>query len=143
MIKFFIKSGDPQVSEMFTPYLWGQSGLDKFIEIYLNTEDYGEGLNLLLIKVYVEGRFKIYGPEQLLVENYSKVRKETSAAFTVHRTDFHDKDDDERKSFLTKMVMMVVDNVQLKHEKKLIHYNFRLLKERLSMAAEAYSKQSS
>ena len=115
MVSFFIKAGDPEVSRIFTPYLWGTMSLGEIIDLRVNPVDYGEGLDLILIKVYVEGAFEIYGPKELIVENYSKIKKETGAAFTISRKDFHDKADNERKLFLVAMVRMAIDSIQSKH----------------------------
>ena len=138
MVKFFLKTGDPQVDEEFTPYLWGEQGLGAFIETYSNTEDYGQGLKLLLIQVYVEGRFAVNGPNEVSVGNYSRVRQETSAAFTVRREDFQDRDDDKRKAFLSAMVLRAVTEVERKHGKKAQQYDFQALIESVVIAIEKY-----
>lgn len=138
MVSFFIKTGDPEVSQIFTPYLWGTASFGEIIDSKVNSVDYGEELDLILIKVYVEGKFEIYGPKHLTVENYSKTKKETGAAFTISRKDFHNKSDKERRLFLTSMVRIAISSIQLKHEKKICNYNFTLLKENFERAIDAY-----
>ena len=138
MVNFFIKSGDPEVSKMFTPYLWGATSLGELIDLEVNPINYGDDLELILIKVYVEGQFEIYGPEHLVIENYSRIRKETGAAFTVRRKDFHDKSNEERKFFLAAMVRISIEGIQAKHEKKIRNYNFNLLKANIETATNNY-----
>jgi hypothetical protein len=138
MVKFFLKAGDSQVSDEFTPYLWGKQGLGTLVEAYVNTRHYGAGMNLLLLQVYVEGRFEVNGPPHVKVGNYSKVREETSAAFTIRREDFQDRSDQQRKDLLSAMVCQAVAAVQRKQAKKAPQYDFQALFERVVSATEKY-----
>lgn len=138
MVSFFIKSGDPEVSQMFTPYLWGTKSLGELIDLEINPTNYGDDLKLILIKVYVEGRFEINGPEHLVVEGYSKIKKETGAAFTVRHKDFHNKSSEERKRFLVEMVKTSIEGIQAKHESKMHNFDFELLKTNLETVIRAY-----
>ena len=141
MVSFFIKAGDPEVSRIFTPYLWGVMSLGEIIDLKVNSIDYGDGLDLILIKVYVEGKFEIYGPEHLVIENYSKAKKETGAAFTISHRNFHDKSDEERKVFLSEMVRLSIEGIQSKYENKIYNYNFPLLKENLEKSISIYLRK--
>ena len=123
---------------MFTPYLWGTMSLGELIDSEVNPTNYGDDLKLILIKVYVEGRFEINGPEHLAVESYSKIKKETGAAFTIKRKDFHSKSNEERKRFLAAMVKKSIEGIQAKHEGKMRNFNFGLLKANLETAIRAY-----
>jgi len=138
MIKFFLKVGDVETDVSFTPYLWGSNGLGRFIDVYVNSTDYGAGLHLLLIKLYVEGLFEVHGPDSIQIGNLSKIRQETSAAFTIRRSDFLDVSETERKRFLVEMVIKATDLVILKHGKKISAFNFKLLKSNLLIATEYY-----
>ena len=138
MVKFFLKTGDPEVSEEFTPYLWGKQGLGAFIDAYVNTGRYGAGVKLLLLQVYVEGRFEVHGPPHVTVGNYSKVREETSAAFTIRREDFQDQSDQQRKDLLSAMVCQAVAEVQRKQAPKAPQYDFQALLESVVIATEKY-----
>jgi hypothetical protein len=140
MVKFFIKTGDPQVDSIFMPYMWGKQGLRELIEAHVNTASYGDGLKLLLIKIYVEGRFNIHAPENLIVEKYSRTKEETSAAFAIRQTDFYNKSEEERKSFLATMVQASVDKVRLKLEKRLDGFDFNLLQKNIDVAMQLYLK---
>lgn len=141
MLSFFIKTGDPEVDAVFMPYMWGDEGLKGFIETHVNACNYGRGLKLLLIKVYVEGRFEVYGPENILVSNYSKIREETTVAFTVHQTNFDGRSDNERKTFLAKMVLSAVEEVRAKHGKKIPNFNFELFEKNLNAALYFYMER--
>jgi hypothetical protein len=139
MVSFFLKAGDPQVSDAFTPYLWGAQGLGTFVDTYVNTGHYGEGVKSLLIQVYVEGQFEVHGPEQVRVGNYSKAREEMSVAFTVRREDFQGRSDQQRKAFLSAMLRQAVAEIQRKQAKKAPRFDFQALFENVVTATEKYS----
>jgi hypothetical protein len=138
MVKFFLKTGDPQVSDEFTPYLWGKQGLGAFVDAHVNTRYYGAGVKLLLLQVYVEGRFEVHGPQHVKVGNYSKMREETCAAFTIRREDFQDRSDQQRKDLLSALVCQAVAEVQRKQAKKAPQYDFQALFESVVTATEKY-----
>jgi hypothetical protein len=100
MLHFFIKIGDYEADEDCMPYPWGEKGLKSFVGTYVSTDSYGQVLKSLLLKVYVKERFAVYSPEHVLGSKYSKVRAETTAAFTVREGIFKTKTTSSGKIFL-------------------------------------------
>ena len=138
MIGYFIKSGDEEVSDLFTPYVWRESGFETLFKNLIGEKNYGSDLSLLLIKFYVEGKFSINGPDQPVVSNYSKRNKDIAVEVRVRPSFFHNKGDKERKKFIVSAVTNAIDLVKEKLSQKKLDIDFEHLKEDVLTVAERY-----
>jgi hypothetical protein len=127
IIKYFTKSGDEKVSEMFTPYVWQEHGFNTVLNEYLLNHDFGTDLKLLLVEYYVEGKFDVNGPVYPKVSNYSKKDKSISVAFTVSKIVFHDRNEFERREFIIDSTKKAVELVRDKLLKKRLNIDFEKL----------------
>lgn len=124
MIGYFIKSGDEQVSEMFTPYIWKDKGIGTLIDKELSNKTYGDGLKLILIQYYVEGRFAVNGPEIPTVGKYVNKDKSINVAITVKPNDFHNKKESDRKKYIFDTTINAIELVRDKLIHKKLNFDF-------------------
>lgn len=126
MIGYFIKAGDPETGEMFRPYIGTPYGLGQRLK-RIENKDYGTGMDLLLIQLYVEGKFPIFGPEQLKVRNYSTKEKAIVVAIPVNRSSFHDVGEIERRQFLVNSTLNAINAVRARLQKRKLDIDFDTL----------------
>ena len=124
MIGYFIKSGDASVSKMFTPYVWRESGFATQLDRALWGKNYGEGLDLLLIQYYVEGRFPVFGPSQLKVKNYSAKDKDIAVAIPVKRSEFHEVSETQRRRFIVSSTLNAIEAVRTRLYSRKLNVDF-------------------
>ncbi|MES2330985.1 MAG: hypothetical protein V4539_15385 [Bacteroidota bacterium] len=140
MIKYFLKTGDEDVSKMFSPYVWQTNGLATLFERTFLNKDYGADLKLLLIMYYVEGRFDINGPQNAKVNNYSNKNKDISVAIAVTPELFHNKNEFERRKFIVDSTLNAVKLVRNKLEKRKLDIDFDLLVSDITIASSEFLK---
>jgi hypothetical protein len=141
MIHYFLKPGDVDVSEMFTPYVWGQNGLGTRLVKELRQE-YGSDLKLLLIMYYIEGKFAVNGPEQAKVNSYSNKNKDISVAISVTSKLFHLRNEFERREFIVDSSLFAIQMVEEKLKKRKLQIDFYMLSQDFRIVAQEYLKQS-
>jgi len=141
MIGYFVKAGDHDVGEIFRPYIWGASGLGKRLK-KIEHKDYGEGLSLLLIQYYVEGKFPIFGPHQLKVRNYSTKNKAISVAIPVKHSDFHDVRELQRRQFILSSTIAAIDAVEARLKKRKLNVDFASLRDDVKRIGRAFVEDS-
>jgi len=117
MIKYFLKSGDEAVSNMFSPYLWKEKGLGTLLDKCLDLREYGNDLSLIQIRYYVVGKFEVNGPVEPKVGNYSKIDKSIVISITVNPDDFHNQSEETREEFVAKKTVLAVELALQKLEK--------------------------
>ncbi|MBI1801234.1 MAG: hypothetical protein HY259_06720 [Chloroflexi bacterium] len=137
MIRYFVSAGDPEVGDMFDPYIWAPWGLGKRLKV-IRHKNYGIGLTLLLIQYYVEGRFPTFGPEQLKVRNYSTKNKDIAVAIPVTRHEFHQVGDIPRKQFIVRSTLEAIDAVQARLAKRKLDIDFESLRQDVEKISEEY-----
>ena len=138
MIGYFIKSGDENVSDIFTPYVWREKGFDTFLEKATSGKEYGSDLKLLLIKFYVEGKFDINGPDQPKPGNYSTKNKDIAVEITVKLTDFHNRNDLDRKNFIVSSTLKAIELAREKLSKKKLDIDFDQLLSDVRVTGKKY-----
>jgi|GEM_PF-1410944 len=138
MIRYYINAGDERGSEMFTPYVWKDSGLGTLIKSGLEEKKYGVDLNLLLIQYYVAGEFSRYLPEEPKVSNYSTKNKDISVAIGVPSTLFHDRNEFERRVFVIDTTLNAIKLVKVKLEKKKLDIDFSKLIQDITHLGDQY-----
>ena len=130
MIAYFTSSGDPRVDAMFSPYIWGPSGLGTLLEP-LRQKPYGDDLILLLIQFYVEGQFSyFYFPSQFKVKNYSTKNRDIAVVIPVTRSVFHEASEEQRREFVLRSTLEAISAVRARLEKRKVNVDFdRLVKD--------------
>jgi cellulose biosynthesis protein BcsQ len=141
MIGYFIKSGDENVSEIFTPYVWKENGFENIFKTIIGEKDYGKDLKLLLIKYYVIGKFEINAPEQPKASNYSTNNKDIAVDVTVMPKDFHDRNDKERRTFIVNSTLSAIDLVRARLSKKKLDIDFDQLISDVEKAGKSFIGQ--
>lgn len=141
MVKYYLNSGDEHGSEMFSPYIWGKSGLGTLIDTLLSKDIYGSDLKLLLIQYYVEGEFSRYLPAEPKVNNYSTKNKDISVAIGVPKSLFHDRNEFERREFIVDTTLNAIEMVKVKLEKKKLDIDFLALVHDVTQLCEEYLKK--
>jgi hypothetical protein len=140
MIKYFMNSGDENVSKMFTPYLWGEHGFSTLFEDRYANKQYGNDLKLLLIKYYIEGKFDINGPESIKVNNYLKKSRDIGVDILVPFDKFHYRNEFERREFIVDTSMNAISLVKEKLVPRKLDINFDLLSNDLIQTSQEYLK---
>lgn len=140
MIGYFLKGGDSDVSDIFTPYVWGQYGIGTKLEKGLKQE-YGHDLKLLLIQYYVEGKFAVNGPDKPKVNNYSTKNKDISVAIPVSPELFHLRNDFERREFIIDSTLTAIRLVEERLAKRKLQVDFEALLNDFQTQAQEYLKQ--
>ncbi|NTV35879.1 MAG: hypothetical protein HGA53_02905 [Anaerolineaceae bacterium] len=79
MIGYFVKAGDVDAGQHFLPYKNEYSNL---INKNISGNDYGQGIEILLIEYHLEGQFLQIPEERYKVNSYRK--KEQSISVTVY-----------------------------------------------------------
>lgn len=138
IIKYYVSCGDDKISEMFTPYVWKEYGLDTVLEKCIQSQKFDSDLYLLLVEYYVEGKFDVNGPEYPKVSNYSKKNKSVSVAFTVRKKMFHDRNEFERREFIVDSTIQAIRLVKEKLSKKKLNIDFDQLLLEIKPAIEKY-----
>jgi hypothetical protein len=124
MIGYFLSAGDEIVSNIFTPYVWKENGLGTLLDKEIKNKNYGNDLELLLIKYYVEGRFDVNGPSFPKVSSYSKKNKDIAVDITVTPELFHNRNEFERREFIIDSTLNAVKLVRDKLSPKNLAINF-------------------
>ena len=138
MIGYYLHAGDEESADMFTPYIWGSNGLGKRIKNQLDVSNLGFGLNLLLVKYYLEGKFSSYLPLEPKLGNYLKKNKDIGIDIGVTREAFHLREEFERREFIVDSTMKAVSLVQKRLSNKKLDVNFGLLTEKLNTITHEY-----
>jgi len=79
MIGYFVKSGDISMSQKILPYI---KEISRIISDRMDS-NYGQGLNILLIKYYLEGKYLAIPNEEYRIENYREVDHSLSIVFYI------------------------------------------------------------
>lgn len=137
LIKYFVKNGDQFVSELFTPYVWGELGFDSFLKKTMTRKSYGD-VKLILIRLYVEGKFEIGIPDTIQVGRYSSKTQDISVDVPVRREDFHDKTDHERKQFILSSTEKAIMLVYERTAKKKLDLDLPAILADIHLAAKFY-----
>jgi hypothetical protein len=128
MISYFVAAGDPIVSDIIHPYIWGPDGLADLLRP-LKKKDYGPALKLLLIEYYVEGTYSsAFNIMEVKVSNYSSKNKDISVKVPVKQIDFHGNDDLQRRKFLLQTTLKAIELVRIRLERKKLAVDMQLLK---------------
>ena len=138
MIGYYLHAGDEESADMFTPYIWGSNGLGKRIKNQLDVSNLGFGLNLLLVKYYLEGKFSSYLPLEPKLGNYLKKNKDIGIDIGVTREAFHLREEFERREFIEDSTMKAVSMVQKRLDRKKLDINFALFIDKLNIITHEY-----
>ena len=138
MIGYYLHSGDEQSADMFTPYIWGTSGLGKRIKDQFKDNDFGTDLDLILIKYYMEGKFSSYLPLEPKMGNYLSKSKDIGLDIGVTREAFHDRNEFERREFVVDSTMKAVMLAHKRLSKRKLNINFELLTNKLQIIARDF-----
>ncbi|WP_109672055.1 hypothetical protein [Dyadobacter jejuensis] len=141
MIGYYLSTGDEEVSNMFSPYVWKENGLDTLMDLKLAKKNYGDDLDLLLIQYYVEGKFSSYLPEEPKVGNYLKKNKDIAVAIAVTRDVFHDRNEFERREFIVNSTLNAIELVRKRLIKKKLDIDFDSLIRDVKELAYIYLKR--
>ncbi len=141
MIGYYLSAGDQTVSDQFSPYVWGDYGFGALIKKSIRYKKYGEGLELLLIKYYVHGKFSSYLPLEPKVGNYSKANKDISVDIGVPSYLFHEKNEFERREFIVDSTIHAVELVKNRLLKKKLDVDFDSLLYDLKALSKDYLKR--
>lgn len=140
MIGYYLNAGDQEVSDMFSPYVWGKHGLDTLFKKTLSKKNYGRDLDLLLIQYYVEGEFSSYVPAQPKLGNYMKKSKDIAVALGVTPEKFHKRSEFERREFVVDSTLDAIKRVKARLSKKKLDIDFDKLIEDVQGVANEYLK---
>ncbi|MGZ3821556.1 MAG: hypothetical protein ACXVB6_13245 [Mucilaginibacter sp.] len=132
-----MSSGDENVSDIFTPYIWNKHGLGTLIKNKLKG-NYGNDLELLLIQYYVEGRFSSYLPISPKVSNYMKKSKDIAVAIGVPKILFHDRSEFERREFIVDTTIQAIKLVENRLSKRKLDIDFEELLKDLQTIEKEY-----
>lgn len=138
MIGYYLHAGDEETGNMFSPYIWGNSGLGTRIKDQLDISNLGSDLELILIKYYLEGRFSSYVPSEPKLGNYLKKSKDIGLDIGVTKDAFHRHEEFVRREFIVDSTMKAVSLVQKRLSNKKLDVNFGLLTEKLNTITHEY-----
>ena len=141
MIGYYLSTGDQQGSDMFSPYVWEVAGFGTLIKKEIRNKDYGDDLELLLIKYYIEGKFSSYLPHDPKLSNYMSKSKDISVDIAVTKELFHDRNEFERREFIVDSTMKAVKLVRDKLKKKKLDIDFDGLMNDIREISEEYLKR--
>lgn len=119
----------------------GSVGFGLLIKRKIRNKDYGDALDLLLIKYYVEGKFSRYLPHEPKVNNYMSKSKDISVDIVVTKELFHDCNEFERREFIVDSTLNAVKLVRDKLKKKKLDIDFEVLINDLKEVSEEYLKK--
>ena len=142
IIGFFQLSGDEDVGDLFTPYVWGENCFTKFINPIIKSANYGIDLKLILIQYYVEGKFDLNAPDKPKLSNYSSKKKDIAVTIHVTRDKFHDVSDSKRRQFIVETTLQAIDMVEKRLSKRKLDINFDALRKDIQKAAKEYLKSA-
>lgn len=135
MIGIFVKAGDPEVGNHFLLY---QKEFRDIVHRNVFVNNYGEGIDLILIQFHLEGRFLQIPDEQYKVNYFRKKEKSASVNVYVPMT-FQFVTEREKKEFISKTTTEAVLIIKKRMEKKEnIHINFDQLLQDLEKSTEEY-----
>jgi hypothetical protein len=140
MIKYYLSTGDETTGDMFTPYVWGESGLGELMDKVLK-KPYGDDLVLLLIQYYIEGKFSSYVPAEPKLGNYMKKNKDIAVAIGVTPEKFHNRNEFERREFIVDSTLDAIKLVKTRLTKKKLDIDFDRLIKDVQEAADKYLKK--
>jgi hypothetical protein len=138
MVGYYLHAGDEESANIFTPYIWGTSGLGIRIKSQLDPKSFGTDLDLILIKYYLEGKFSSYLPLEPKLGNYLRKNKDIGLDIGVRAEAFHERDEFERREFIVDSTMEAVELVQKRLSKKKLDINFELFKSKLRGITHEY-----
>ena len=142
IIRYFLWLGGEDADILFTPYVWGTSGFQYFLEQILSRDIYGNDLKLLLIKFYVVGSvISDEMPSRPKLLNYSRKNKDIAVAFAVTRDKFHDVGERERREFIVNTTLQAIDMVQGRLGKRKLDIDFEALRRDVKKAGIDFIKQ--
>jgi hypothetical protein len=122
MIDYFVKAGDIYVGQFFIPY---EKEFINIINKNISGNDYGQGLEILLIEYHLEGQFLQIPEERYKVNSYR--RKEQSVSVTVYVPEtFKLLSELEKKNFIistTKDAVILVKEKMAKKENMRINFD--------------------
>ena len=135
-VGFFVHAGNQTAHDIFKPFLRNERGIEKALRKHL-AKSYGDGLNLILVRFYVEGG----PPEDLPGPRVTPYRVKELAVGTeipVIRSAFHDKGDAARAQFVGESVAWSTSQVRKKLERKLTSFDFLALEQDIANAVREY-----
>lgn len=126
---------------MFSPYVWGDSGLGQLIKRRTSGKSYGSDLDLLLIKFYIEGKFSSYLPLEPKLGNYTSRSKDIGIDIAVTKELFHSRNEFERREFVVDSTLNAVELIRDKLKKKKLNIDFDALISDLNEISADYLKK--
>ncbi|MFA6096301.1 MAG: hypothetical protein WC788_01580 [Candidatus Paceibacterota bacterium] len=128
MIGYFIETWGPEIGNIFDKYIDEYKNI--YIKKYIRNKHYGKGLELLLIRYRISGKFRKYEEIKPEVLNYSKKNNDIGVVVRVKAEDFLALSDQQKKQLLADTTKQAVLDVRKKLEKKKLDINFdQLLKD--------------
>jgi len=133
MVGYFVSSGDVQGGNLFADYIWGTHGLSTMLKP-LTQKNYGEGLQLLLVKYFVEGQFPVHLPEHMRLRNYIARDRTIAVDVAVRKVDFHYAGDMRRREFVLKTTLEAIELVRARLAKRKLDIDFDALRQDVERA---------
>jgi hypothetical protein len=137
MIGYSIISGGEMAVKNFKPYIWNELGVGDFIRDKFN-DFQTEGLKLILIMYYVDGKFSANGPLDFKVNNYSPKDQSISVAHTIP-VRFWDMSEAERKQYISDSTLHAYVLAKERLIKKKLGIDFENLQNKLEANLKEWS----
>jgi hypothetical protein len=139
MIACFIKSGDPEVGELFRTYVWGESGFFTLFDSCVHGHTHArEGLKVILFEFYVEGRLQMWIPKRLSLSNYSPKDRSIGVYVPVTRSVFHTRADRQRRGFIADQLRSGLGLVESRMKRRNFGVDFAALRKEVESVIQLY-----
>jgi len=139
VVSYFLDLGGEDANELFSPYVWGTSGLGDVMEKRLSGKRYGKDITLILIRYHVYGSLNPLGaPNDVKVSNYMSKTKDVGVSFPVKPHQFKDVSERERRLFVVTTTLQAIDLVERKLGKRKLDIDFESLRRDVKEATDEY-----